>query len=134
MLNQTVEYALRAVIYIARDPSVSFRAAEVATAIDAPPNYVAKILGQLARTGILESVRGPSGGFRLSKTPSTVPLAEVVAAFGRPPERRCLLGHGICGHNPSCGAHRRWVPIAKALDGFFDDTTIADMLSPAPLT
>jgi Rrf2 family nitric oxide-sensitive transcriptional repressor len=131
MLNQTVEYALRAVIYIARDPSASLRAAEVAVGIRAPRNYVAKILSQLVRAGILESVRGPTGGFRLAKTPNAVPLADVVAAFGRPAERRCLLGHGVCGTNPSCGAHRRWDPIAKTLDCFVDDTTIADMLSTA---
>src|SRR5690349_11612005 len=112
MLNQTVEYALRAVICVARDPSVSLRAADVAAEIDAPRNYVAKILSQLARVGILESVRGPAGGFRLAVPPTTVRLADIVAAFRRSSEQRCLLGHGICGSNPSCGAHRRWAPIA----------------------
>jgi len=134
MLNQTVEYALRAVIYVARDPSASFRAAEVASEINAPRNYVAKILSQLARVGILESVRGPTGGFRLAAPPTTVRLADVVAAFRRSAEQRCLLGHGLCGSNPSCGAHRRWAPIAKTLDGFFADTTIADMLATRSLT
>jgi len=129
MLNQTVEYALRAVIYVAREPSTSFRAADVATEIKAPRNYIAKILSQLVRAGILESVRGPTGGFRLAAPPTTVRLADVVAAFGRPAERRCLLGHGVCGNNPSCGAHRRWAPIARTLDGFFADTTIADLLA-----
>jgi Rrf2 family protein len=134
MLNQTVEYALRAVIYVARDPSASFRAAEVASEINAPRNYVAKILSQLARVGILESVRGPTGGFRLAAPATTVHLADVVAAFRRPAEQRCLLGHGVCGSNPSCGAHRRWAPIAKTLDGFFADTTIADLLATRSLT
>ena len=129
MLNQTVEYALRAVIYVAREPSTSFRAADVATGITAPRNYIAKILSQLVRAGILESVRGPTGGFRLAGLPTTVRLADVVAAFGRSVERRCLLGHGVCGNNPSCGAHRRWAPIARTLDGFFADTTIADLLA-----
>jgi Rrf2 family protein len=134
MLNQTVEYALRAVIYVARDPSASFRAAEVASEINAPRNYVAKILSQLARVGILESIRGPTGGFRLAAPATTVRLADVVAAFRRPAEQRCLLGHGVCGSNPSCGAHRRWAPIAKTLDGFFADTTIADLLATRSLT
>ena len=134
MLNQTIEYALRAVIYVARDPSVSFRAADVASEIDAPRNYVAKILSQLARVGILESVRGPSGGFRLAAPPSTVRLADVVAVFRGIADQRCLLGHGICGSNPSCGAHRRWAPIARTLDHFFADTTIADMLATRTLT
>ena len=134
MLNQTVEYALRAVIYVARDPSASFRAVDVATEINAPRNYVAKILSQLARVGILESVRGPTGGFRLAAPPATVRLADVVAAFRRSVQRRCLLGHGVCGSNPSCSAHRRWAPIAQTLDGFFADTTIADLLATRSLT
>jgi Rrf2 family protein len=134
MLNQTVEYALRAVIFVARQPSNSFRAADVASEIDAPRDYVAKILGQLVRVGILESVRGPTGGFRLATPAATVRLADVVAAFRRTAQRRCLLGHGVCGNNPSCAAHRRWAPVAETLDGFFADTTIADLLSPRSLS
>jgi len=134
MLNQTVEYALRAVIHIGRDPSVSFRASEVAKAIDAPRDYVAKILGQLVRAGILESGRGPCGGFRLSGSPEETRLADVVNVFGQNTARRCLLGHGVCGETPSCAVHKRWAPIATSLNGFFADTTLADLMLNRSLT
>jgi len=134
MLNQTVEYALRAVIHIGRDPSVSFRASEVAKAIDAPRDYVAKILGQLVRAGILESGRGPCGGFRLSGSPEETRLADVVNVFGQNTARRCLLGHGVCGETPSCVVHKRWAPIATSMNGFFADTTLADLFVNRPLT
>ena len=133
MLSQTVEYALRATLYIARDPERSSRVQEVADAVEAPRNYLAKILGVLARNGILESARGPAGGFRLAKDAHDVCLAEIVALFDAIEERRCLLGHGVCGMNPSCAAHQRWAPIARSMDLFFDTTTLADLLSPTAL-
>lgn len=129
MLSQTVEYALRAAIHLARQPLEAARVNEVAEAIDAPPNYLAKILGQLARAGILESARGPTGGFRLAARTEDVHLSDIVAAFEKTEERRCLLGNGLCGQNPSCTVHTRWAPIAKSMDGFFADTTLADLLS-----
>jgi Rrf2 family protein len=129
MLSQTVEYALRATLYIAREPGRTVRVQEVADAVEAPQNYLSKILGALARSGILESTRGPSGGFRLAKDPADVSLADVVAQFENVDQRRCLLGNGICGQNPSCNAHARWAPIAERMDRFFDTTTLADLLS-----
>jgi len=129
MLSQTVEYALRATLYIARYPDRSVRVQDVATAVQAPRNYLAKILGALARAGILSSIRGPAGGFRLALDPDRVALSDVVALFDRTAQRRCLLGHGLGGENPSCTAHARWAPIARSMDGFFDTTTLADLLS-----
>jgi Rrf2 family protein len=134
MLNQTVEYAPAPPSIAMRDPSISFRASEVATAIDAPRDYVAKILGQLVRAGILESGRGPCGGFRLSGSPEGIHLADVVNVFGQSAQRRCLLGHGVCGETPSCVVHKRWAPIATSMNGFFADTTLADLLLNRSLT
>lgn len=128
MLSQTVEYALRATLYIGRDQTRAVRVNEVADAIDAPRNYLAKILGQLARAGILESTRGPAGGFRLGAPARDLALADVVSVFDVAERRRCLLGNGICGQNPSCTAHAAWAPIAKSMDGFFSHTTLADLL------
>jgi Rrf2 family protein len=128
MLSQTVEYALRATLHIARDFPQPARVNEVADAVDAPRTYLAKILGDLARAGILESTRGPSGGFRLVRDPALITLAEVVDPLDARGERRCLLGGGKCGENPGCTAHARWSPIAHEVDAFFGKTTLADLL------
>lgn len=132
VLSQTVEYALRASIYIAQQRPRSVRGPEVAAAVNAPRNYLGKILGTLARAGYLESSRGPAGGFRLAKGSELHPLTLVVSVFEAAEPRRCLLGHGECGKSPACTAHQRWQPIAKATDEFFARTTLADLLaSPA---
>lgn len=129
VLSQTVEYALRASIYIAQQRPRSVRGPEVAAAVNAPRNYLGKILGTLARAGYLESSRGPAGGFRLARGAEQHPLSVVVAVFEATEARRCLLGHGDCGKSPACTAHQRWSPIAHAMDEFFARTTLADLLS-----
>jgi Rrf2 family protein len=132
MLSHTVEYALRATLFVARSHPQALPVMEIAEGIDAPRNYLAKILGELARIGVLESSRGPGGGFRLARAPEQVVLAHVVNAIDGTEERRCLLGRGRCGENPGCTAHARWAPIANDVDAFFGTTTLADLLHPLP--
>jgi Rrf2 family protein len=128
MLSQTVEYALRASLFVARSHPQAQPVNEIAEAIDAPRGYLAKILSELVRAGILESSRGPGGGFRIATHPNALALADIVRAIDGTEERRCLLGHGRCGENPGCTAHARWAPIAGEMDEFFGKTTLADLL------
>lgn len=128
MLSQTVEYALRATLFVARNHPAPQPVSEIADGVEAPRGYLAKILSELAKSGILESSRGPGGGFRLARTPDGLVLADIVHALDGTHERRCLLGHGRCGDNPSCTAHVRWAPIANEMDAFFGKTTLADLL------
>ncbi|MEX2154447.1 MAG: Rrf2 family transcriptional regulator [Gemmatimonadaceae bacterium] len=130
MLSQTAEYALRATVYISRQKPRAVRIPEIASAVHAPPRYLAKILGLLARAGFLESSRGPAGGFRAAPRGERASLAAIVAVFEATEPRRCLLGHGTCGLNPSCAVHQKWAPIAQATAQFFAHTSIGDLLSP----
>src|SRR5215217_5951974 len=127
LLPQTAEYAIRAVLHLARTDGV-VRVPDLAIAIDVPQNYLAKTMHHMARSGLLRSTRGPAGGFRLAVPSSEIPLQRVVALFEEPRDRRCLLGTGRCGQNPACPVHERWRPIAEQIESFFRSTTIADLL------
>ena len=129
MFSHTVEYALRATLYIARQYPRPVRLQEVASAVDAPPRYLAKILGKLARSGVLVSSRGRNGGFTTVKGRQRAALADIAAVFEPSVPARCLLGAGLCGHNPGCAVHDRWSPIASSMNEFLRGTTIADLLS-----
>jgi len=134
MLSQSVEYALRATLYVARSHPRALPVNDIAGGIDAPRGYLAKILSALVRAGILGSSRGPGGGFRLAKAENALALADIVQAIDGTEDRRCLLGRGKCGENPGCTAHARWAPIASEVDAFFGKTTLADLLhTPTPL-
>jgi Rrf2 family protein len=132
MLSGTAEYALRAVVYLAGHPDESPVAArELSEAVDVPPNYMAKILHELGRAGILRSSRGKGGGFELAVSATELSLLRVVSRFGNlSDEPRCLMGRPKCGDRDPCPAHEHWKQTADQVARFFRETSVADVLSP----
>jgi len=130
MLSQTAEYALRTVLYLAAEKQDSlFRVSEIAEDLDIPRNYLSKTLHLLARAGVLTSSRGKHGGFRLTKPPGKLTLAEVVAPFDGPTGARiCLLGRTACSDSNPCPAHGRWKAVSTEVSTFFRETTVGDLL------
>lgn len=133
MLSNTAEYAMRAVLVLARaHGSGPVRADEVADATGAPRNYMAKTLHMLARAGVVAGTRGPHGGFTLLVHPAQLTLARVIDLFDEPHvHHRCLLGTGPCDPARPCGAHHRWSGILHARRAPLTDTTFADLLGAA---
>ena len=122
---------MRAVLYLATaGASEPVKLEQVADALEAPRNYLAKTLHQLARAGVLASGRGRHGGFRLAVPPHELTLAAIVAPF-QPSTlaRRCLLGEGECSDGTACAVHDRWKLIAGPMRDFFRDTTVAELMN-----
>ena len=133
MLSNTADYALRAILVLARASSgqraTALRADEIADAIGAPRNYLAKTLNALAKARLVASARGPGGGFTLAVAPTSLTVAEIVDLFDEPrPMPRCLLGTAPCNPAAPCVAHERWSAITAARREPFASTTIAQLL------
>ncbi len=136
MISKTSEYALRAVLYIAREgDGGSVRANEVSEALDVPANYLSKTLHVLAREGLLYSERGPRGGFRLVKPADEVTLADVIELLDPAMlQKTCLLGMPECSDESSCALHERWKRVREPLVAFFRETTLGEVMAgKAPL-
>lgn len=130
-LPQTAEYALRAVCYIAEHEAAGpVPGTAVASALGAPPNYLSKLLHQLGTRGVLQSVRGAQGGYRLGVAPKQLVLATIVEPFIPEMENRCIMGHTRCREDLPCGAHQRWKEVKDTAAEFFAGLTIADLLTP----
>lgn len=129
-ISGTSQYAIRAVVYVAtKGVDMPVRVGPIATALGVPQNYLSKTLHQLARAGVLRSVRGPRGGFQLAVPPERLTLARVVGQFDEVAQRHCLLGRPQCGDRYACPAHTRWVSVSESLQTFFGGTTIADLMA-----
>lgn len=128
-ISGTSQYAIRAVVYVAtQGADEPVRVGPIATALDVPQNYLSKTLHQLARVGVLRSVRGPRGGFQLAVPADRLTLARVTAPFDDVGERHCLLGRPQCGDRSPCAAHAHWSGVSTSLQEFFRNTTIADLM------
>lgn len=130
MLTDTAEYALRAVLYLARqEHGTHVSAARVADELDLPRNYLSKVLRRLAHQGVLESSRGPAGGFRLAHRTSEVTLGAAIEPFyDFSVDEQCLLGRRKCSDRDPCVAHERWRNVVGGFRTFFDETTIDELI------
>jgi Rrf2 family protein len=130
LLSVTSEYALRAILVLAQDPTRPMRADEIAAAIGAPRNYLAKTLNSLAKAKITTSTRGPLGGFMLAVSSETLTVGDIAAVFDPTvPRRRCLLRDQPCDPENPCSAHTRWADVSEAARQAML-TTIAELLAP----
>lgn len=134
MLSQTGLYALQALLHLAElGDGAHAPASSMARELKIPGTYLAKVLQRLAREGILTSTRGAKGGYRLAVDPAELSVAAAVTPFQelRSPET-CLLG-GPCDLNNPCSAHARRSAWNAAALRILERTTLADLLSGAPL-
>lgn len=136
ILSQTGEHALRAMLFLARREDRGFTpASEIADALGAPPNYLSKTLRLLVRRGLLLSVRGAQGGFRLRRPAHLISTAEVVEAVEEGgPVATCLLGARPCNPDSPCQAHAKWASLRDLVLRPMMDTSVADLLSGPPGT
>lgn len=133
MLSNTAQYALRAMIYLGSlEGEGPVRVDDIAGRLDVPRNYLSKILHTLVKERVLRSLRGPRGGFALSRRAADLTLFEIVAPFDDIEARRtCLLGRKECSDANPCAIHGHWKEVATQVAGFFRDTTLADVVEDA---
>lgn len=131
LISKTAEYALRAVLRVAQhNGRGKVRANEMAQELDIPSNYLSKILHSLARAGVLDSERGPHGGFRLAQPAAETSLADIVGPIDPAIlDQACLLGRPKCSEESACAVHDHWKRVREPLVRFFRETTIADLLA-----
>lgn len=131
--SRTCQYAIWALLELVREQGKDGRgwvkAEQVAQNLGLPFPMTAKVLQMLVHAHILDSVRGPTGGFRLRLPPEKVRLFDVVLAIDGPELfDRCALGLPTCDENNPCPVHNCWVPIRDQLKELLQKTSLADLL------
>jgi Rrf2 family protein len=90
-ISRKADYALRAVLHIARQPNEKRNSINVIAETERiPRDFLAKILKELTRAQILKSYQGVHGGYQLAKTPTQVSVLDVIEAMDGP------LGLNLC--------------------------------------
>lgn len=131
MFSKTCEYAIRAAIYIAEQSNIDKKVGlkEIAKAIDSPEAFTAKILQQLSKNQIIDSVKGPSGGFYMDYVKlEKVKLGNVVFAIdGEGVYRGCGLGLKKCNEKMPCPVHNQFKAIRDELKIMLETTSIKSL-------
>ncbi len=128
MFSQTCEYAIRAMIEIAKRPTGEFALAkDLAEKLNIPHQYLSKILQQLVRSRVLESTRGRLGGFRMVHKPDEVLLLEIVRPFEDIQKtEECILGEAKCSDATACPLHEFWKAVRTRYEEQLHTKTLGD--------
>lgn len=127
-MSRTAEHAVRALLYLATHGPESSKASVIAAKLGAPPNYMSKTLHALAAAGVLESRRGPAGGFRLAVDPGELTLARIIEIVDDPaPKDMCLIDDSRCSDRTPCALHGRWKRVSNRVWDPLRETTLADL-------
>lgn len=131
IFSKACEYGIRAMLHISTQSRDGRRVSlkDIAAAIDSPEAFTAKILQQLARHGIVDSVKGPNGGFEIAeKNRSKIRLSHIVSAIdGDQVYRGCGLGLKECNADKPCPVHDRFKVIREELKDMLENTSMEDL-------
>ncbi|HEY4112035.1 Rrf2 family transcriptional regulator [Puia sp.] len=129
MFSKACEYAIRSVIYVAQKSrdGVKVGIREIAKGIDSPEHFIAKILQDLSRKGLIQSQKGPSGGFFLDERSLKAPLADIVRTVdGDEIFTGCALGLRQCSEAKPCPLHHEFKKIRDDLSHLLQNTTVGE--------
>lgn len=109
-ITRQADYALRAVIYLARiDQNTKASTKDIAEEQQIPPSFLAKIISQLSIAGLITTSRGARGGVSLAKAPEKISILEVVEAIDGPMLlNECTGNPNTCPFGEDCPLHHVW--------------------------
>ena len=139
-LSTKGRYGLRAVIDLAvhSEPAASGRSAEGAVSIqsiaqrqDISENYLEQLMRLLKKAGLITSVRGAGGGYRLAKDPGTISVGDVLRALEgglEPVSCGALTGEGGCEGADNCVTKYVWQKMNDAIRNTVDGIMLSELM------
>ncbi len=117
IFSRQCEYALQAVLYLAlQSPEKMTPIKDLAKQLDIPSPFLAKILQNLTRQGLLASLKGPTGGFALARPAKDITLFHIINAVdGDDFMNNCVLGFPDCSGKNPCSVHEKWAGLRDAI-------------------
>lgn len=130
MFKKETEYALRALAYIklqnlkGRRPGIT----EIASEIETPQSFTAKILQRMVKLGFVESLKGINGGFYFDTAKDDLQLKKVIVSIeGDSLFSGCGFGLKHCDENNPCPLHYSYAPIRDAIEKLVTEETIQSL-------
>lgn len=118
MFSKTCEYAIRAMIFVAHKSKNGEKVGikEIAKGIDSPEHFIAKILQDLGKKGLIQSLKGPNGGFYFEEESMNHSIADIVRAIdGDKLFAGCGLGLKECSSTKPCPIHHEFETVRTAM-------------------
>lgn len=127
-LSNTTIYALRILIYMAKEPSYLYTAPQLVEKLKISDKYLRRIMTDLSKSGFIRSVKGRIGGYLFAKDINDVFLYDIIDSVEDLSKlNNCVLGFEPCLCENTCAMHDTWVDVRNKLNTVFHETKLSDM-------
>lgn len=127
-LSKTSEYALRILIFMAKDSSSTFSAKQLVDELKVSDKYLRRLMTDLSKAGFIRSIQGRDGGYTFSKNTNEIYLFDVIDSVeGMDKLNGCVLGFEKCSGSNPCAMHHIWKDVRSDLNKVFRETKLSDM-------
>ena len=129
-ITRRADYAVRSVLYLTKNNKDVVTINEISKSMHVPRTFLAKILQQLTGHGIVTSIRGFKGGFKLAKDPGKITLLEVIEAIqGITASSQCAVDKKSCKLSDKCSVHPVWIKIRKMVENELKSQNFRELAS-----
>jgi Rrf2 family iron-sulfur cluster assembly transcriptional regulator len=91
-------------------------------------SYLEQLFGKLRRGELVESVRGPGGGYHLAREAARVSIADIIRAVEEPLDSTQCGGRENCHENQRCMTHDLWEELNSTVQGFLAGVTLSQLV------
>lgn len=91
-------------------------------------SYLEQLFGKLRRNGIVESVRGPGGGYYLARPANTLTVAEIIQAVDEPLDATSCGGKGDCHDEKPCITHDLWMGLNEKIFDYLESVNLQQLV------
>lgn len=130
-LTRLTDYGILLMTHMAAAGVSTFTAAMLAESTHVPLPTVSKVMQMLLHQGLLESIRGAHGGYRLSREPAQISVGEIITSLeGSIALTECNLEGSACDQLPFCTTSSHWQKINDAIRNALEMISLEDMARP----
>lgn len=130
MFSASCHYGIQAMMCIAKNSSreENIELSKIALEYDIPKHFLSKILQQLVKGKLLSSMKGPSGGYKLTRHPDEITLIEIVEIIdGVDVFYECGIGFKRCDDEDPCPFHEDYKKVRNKVKDLFDTKTLGEL-------
>ncbi len=123
-------YALRVMVDIAINSNGEYVSVkEIAIRQEISKKYLEQIMTMLSKAGLIETIRGNIGGYKLSKNPKEYKIGDILRATeGDLAPLDCLMNNNSCNRRENCKTYSFWLGLDNVINEYIDSKTLEDLI------
>ena len=126
--SKTTEYAIRVMVYLSDNRDSLYPVSKLHQLLKVPSKYLGKLMSSLATAGLVESVQGKRGGFRICPSCEPIYLYQIIELVeGLSDYDRCVLGFDSCSGDNPCSLHQYWLPHLNGIKKMLYSVNLQDL-------